>query len=94
MNNYLRRYYEDHPPITISGKISSMFHGLTITEETRSQVYLQLLGQPVKDDQGNIIGKITCLDMDNDLWYAKLTGSATDAIFTQPLPTISMEIKE
>lgn len=57
---------------TISGSISSLFHGLTMTDECRKQTYRNLLGTPVQDENSNVIGKITCLDIDNDRWYADL----------------------
>lgn len=57
---------------TISGSISSLFHRLTISDECRKDAYIQLLGTPIKDENDNVIGKITCLDIDNDIWYATL----------------------
>lgn len=56
---------------TITGSISVLFHGLTMTDECRETSYRNLLGTPVQDENGNMIGTITCLDMDNDRWYAK-----------------------
>ena len=57
---------------TISGSISSLFHRLTVSDECRKDVYLQLLGTPIKDENDNVVGKITCLDIDNDIFYATL----------------------
>ena len=76
--------------ITISGSLSSVFLGMNLSDEVRKDTYLQLLGLPVKDDRGNVVGKVTCLDLDNDRWYAKIT---TIPLKTDRL-TVSMEIKE
>lgn len=61
---------------TISGSISSLFHRLTVSDECRKDAYIQLLGTPIKDENDNVVGKITCLDIDNDIWYATLNRDA------------------
>lgn len=48
--------------------------GFTFYEEDKSNedAYIQLLGTPIKDENDNVVGKITCLNIDNDIFYATL----------------------
>lgn len=54
----------------VSGSIMSMLHGLYV--DATDELKLSLIGLPIKDGDGDIIGEITRVDIENDTWYGKI----------------------
>ena len=61
----------DPNEVTISGSISGMFRD-NLRHETCSltveELADKLLGAPLKDNTGKIVGRITSVDAKNDVW--------------------------
>lgn len=54
----------------VKGSISQLLKGLENTNISKNS----LIGIPINDSNGNKIGVITKIDIDNDTWYGSVSG--------------------
>jgi len=56
--------------VEIKGSISRLLKELENTNISKNS----LIGKPINDSNGNKIGVITKIDIDNDTWYGSVSG--------------------
>lgn len=64
--------------------ISQLFHGLEVTKDMLDST----IGKPIRDSNGNTIGKIVGYDMEDDVLYCQMEDRC-DLIGTSKLCTIT-----
>lgn len=60
----------------IKGSISQLLKGLENTNISKDS----LVGKPVNDSNGNKVGVITKIDIDNDTWYGSVSGDIFEGV--------------
>lgn len=76
---------QDIKDVYVNGTLSQLFKGFETTELAKSMV-----GRPIKDDAGNVIGVIDRVDVSNDMWF----GHIFNAESIPRSKYMSMEIKK
>ena len=70
LTDFEMEIFPDIKEVTISGSISVFFHGLTIDGSAKANALDHLVGLPIKSEMdGEVVGKITEVDVDNDIWH-------------------------
>lgn len=73
----------------VYGSISGLLYGLPVNDENTDM----LLGSKIRDKDRNVVGTITEVDLDNDIWYGQVLKDSDVYKNIVCNPSVSCEIR-